>query len=337
MIRNRHIHGRSSGTSPYVTICGSQLCLSGQPFRLHGATTYGQLGNATNEVALAKSAGLNTLEIVEYEIDYHVLASQWAEATWTRIDNFISVAGQNGLRIILNLSSFGQSLMAAGTKPTTYDWGPFLDFVVNRINTVSGVRYCVDPTIAIILLYGEIDAPNYSVPLRGTTQETTDFYSRTLGQLRALDPYHLIATGGFSYINDPNCGIDWQTITSGPNNDLGCAEINSLGDRNVSVPNMSTYCQSIGKPWFLAAWSSCYQDSWGAEDINDWQTDAQMAAHAQDMYNIARNNNPTAPGPAMASIGCCFWNLAAAAATKPTCSLGTQWPLSFAVVQNNAP
>lgn len=321
----------------FVQVCGLQLCLNGTSFIVHGATTYGQLDNAANEVALAKQAKLNTLELVEYEQNYHDLNSTMSEATWARVDNFIAVAKQQGLHIILNFSSYGQSLQAAGQKPTTANWQPFLSFVANRTNTKTGIKYKDEPAIARFVLFGEIDAPNYSVPTRGTTAETTAFFSRTLAQWKALDSNHLVSTGGFSYINDPNSGIDWQTIVQDPNNAVCDVEINSYPDRNSSVPNMSTFCKNHGKPWFLAAWSSCFNDKGFADDINNWLSDADMAAHAQDMYNIARNHNPTAPGPATAAAGSDFWNLGSVAANKGSCDIGPQFPQTFATVQANAP
>jgi hypothetical protein len=320
-----------------VRVCGTQLCLDDQPWRIHGATAYGQYDDPANEVALAKSAGVNLLEIVEYETQYHSLADAMSEATWNRVDRFIAAAGQNGIHVMLNFSSFGQALMAAGIKPTTYDWQPFLSFVARRINTATGLRYADDPTIAKVELYGEIDAPNYSVPLRGTTAETTSFFSRTLGEWRALDPHHVVSTGGFSYLNDPASGIDWKKIVADPNNGTCDVEVNSYPDRNISVPNVSSYCQQLGKPWFLAAWSSCYSTStWGADDINDWPDDAAMATHAQDMYDVERARLASGPKAPIAAAGSDFWNLANVALHVGRCDIGTQFPQTLTVVTSNA-
>ncbi|MBV8949765.1 MAG: hypothetical protein JOZ99_02740 [Actinobacteria bacterium] len=320
-------------SSSFVSVCGMQLCLNGRAWRIHGATAYGMYDNPQAEVALAKAAGVNTIEIVEFETQYHSLADTTSEATWTRVDNLVAAAKQSGLHVLLNLSSYGQSLMAAGYKPTTTDWGPYLQFVVDRINTRTGVRYGDDPTIAKIELYGEIDAPNYDVPLRGTTAETTAFFSRTLRELKSLDTRHVISTGGFSYINDPGSGINWQSIVSDPNNATCDVEINSFGDRNVSVPNLSSYCAHLGKPWFLAAWSSCYNDNkWGSDDIDNWPTDAQMSAHAVDMYRVEHATVLQPPGPAVAAIGSDFWNLGPAA-NLGTCDIGQQFPQTFGAVE----
>lgn len=325
------------GTAGFVAVCGMQLCLNGKPFVVHGATTYGQLDDPAKEVALAKDLGLNVLEIVHYERTYRSLAETMSEATWTRVDAFIAAAKQQDIRIVLNLSSYSQSLQAAGRKPTTTDWQPFLQFVANRVNTKTGITYKEEPAIAMVKLVGEIDAPNYSVSTRGTTAETTAFFKRTLAQWKALDKNHLVSTGGFSYINDANSGIDWKTIMADANNDMCDIEINSYPDRNISVPAVASYCKQIGKPWFLAAWSACLGAKDFADDINHWPNDTDMAAHARAMYAIARNDNPAAPAPAIAAVGTNFWNLGAVPARQGSCDIGPQFPLTQAVVKSYAP
>ena len=324
--------------SGFVQTCGHGLCLDGQPFVIHGATAYGQYDDPNNEASLAAQNGINVLEIVGFETQYHQLSDAMSPATWTRVDQVIAAAHAHGLHVILNLSSYGKSLMAAGIKPTTYDWNPYLTFIADRINSVTGIKYADDPTIAMVELYDEIDAPNYDVPLRGTTAETTAFFQRTLAEWKALDPNHLVSTGGFSYINDPNSGIDWRTIVSDPNNAVCDVEINSTYDRDISVPELSSYCQSIGKPWFLAAWSSCYRTGPQFDgDLDSFSSDAAMAAHAQDMYSIASDSDPAAPIPASPAVGSDFWNLAATPVKLGSCDIGPQFPLTLGVVSANAP
>jgi hypothetical protein len=327
------VSGDTPRRSPFVEVCGMHVCVHGQAFTIHGGTAYGEYGNPAAEVALAKQAGLNVLEIVEYETHHHALSDAMSEATWTRVDEFIALAKANGLRVILNFSSYGQSLQASGIKPTTTDWRPFLSFVTNRVNTKTGIKYSAEPAIAMYELLGEIDAPNYHNETRGTTAETTAFFRRTLAQLKALDPNHLASTGGMSYINDPNSGIDWQQIMADPNNDVCGVEINSLPDRNISVPNVSTYCRAIGKPWFLAAWSACQDAKTGPHDIDHWPGgDPDMATHAVDMYHVERNANPAPPAPAVAAVGSDFWNLAA----TDRCGLGPTYPQTLAVIERYA-
>jgi len=312
--------------SSFVTVCGTALCADGMRFDERGATAYGQYGNAVDEVALARRANLNTLELVEFDTQYHTLSDTESSATWDRVDAFIAAAHAGGLHVILNLSEYGQSLQAAGQPPVTTDWGPYLSFIANRVNTVTGVRYADDPTIAMVELWGEIPAPDYPNPV-GTTHQITDFYSRSLAEWRADAPNILVSSGGFSYINDPNSGIDWKTIMADPDNAACDVEVNSSADLSVSVPSVSSFCRALGKPWFLAAWSSCFGASRGTWDLDYWSSDAAMAAHARVMVNVADGVSVPAP------FGDDFWNIGDTAAVTGTCDIGPQFPLTFAAIE----
>ena len=156
-----------SSAAGFVQVCGAGLCLNGQPYGpIHAATTYGALKDPVGEVALAKEAGLRELELVNYSVITHNLASQTAENTWLRVDRLVAEAKANGLRVILNFSDYGWSLNRAGFKGVTYNWGPFLSFVANRTNTVTGIRYADEPALLMLELWGEVPAPNYREPAR---------------------------------------------------------------------------------------------------------------------------------------------------------------------------
>lgn len=304
----------------------------------HGATVYGWgFDNRPALITLAQQAGLNCIEVVNFESTYQDITTAMAESTWTRIDDLLARCRTAGLKMLLNLSGYYHSLMAAGTKPTTADWNTYLTFVMNRVNTVNGVTYKYDNAIAKIELVGEIDAPNYSTPLRGTTQETTDFFNRTLRQLRKLTTRHVISSGGFSYLDDAGSGIDWQTIMADPYNQVCDVELNSTPDRNTAIPNVAAYAATQGKPWFMAAFSSCQGTAAFTGDLDHWPDDASMAAHFDDCYRIARVAGATAPAPSNAAAGAHFWNLGATPAGSGNCDISQNYPLTFAKVQQWAP
>lgn len=332
----RSSHG--GARTGFVYAAGQQLRLNGRQWVQHGATIYGWgFDNRAAVVTLAKQAGLNTLEVVNFESNFNDLSTSMAESTWTRIDDLLARCRTAGLKMLLNLSGYYHSLMAAGQKPTTTDWNTYLSFVANRMNTVNGVIYKNDNTICKIELVGEIDAPNYSTALRGTTAETTAFFSRSLGQLRTLVPRHVISTGGFSYLDDPGSGIDWQTIMADPNCMTCDVELNSTPDRNTAVPNVASYAASIGKPWFLAAFSSCQGTSQFTGDVDHWPDDASMASHFDDCYKIARASGAASPAPTNAACGAHFWNFGNTPAGSGNCDISPNYPLTYAKVQQYAP
>jgi hypothetical protein len=317
--------------SRFVQVCGTDLCLNGQPFVIKGATAFEQYGDPTAEVALAKQSGLNTLELVEFDSKYHILSDVESSATWDRVDAFIAAAGKAGLHVILSLSEYGQSLAAAGRTPTTVDWGQYLSFIAHRVNTVSGATYATDPTIAMVELFDEIPAPAFGDDNPGTKAEMRSFFSRTLAEWHALSPI-LVSSGGFGDLNDPSSGIPWQAVMSDPNDATCDIEINSEPDRDVTTPMVTNYCLGLGKPWFLSAWSSCLNSSQYPGDLSDWSTDAEMAAHAAQMYSIAVG----AQIAAYAAVGTDFWNLRHDAREAiGSCDIGPQAPITWSVVQSS--
>jgi len=322
--------------SGFVQVCGIQLCINNKPFVIHGATAYGTYSQPATEVALAQQAKVNTLAIVEFETQYHTLSDTMSEATWSRVDNFIATAQQAGLHVEITTSSYAQSLQAAGQTPTTTDWQNYLSFIANRTNTVTHVQYKNDPTIAMVQIWGEICYPGEAdttcpAGTSGTATDMQNFYHRTITEWQALAPNILITTGGFSHINTAtSSGIPWQAIVSDPANPICDLEVNSPGDVSGAVNKFTSYCKQIGKPWYLAAWSSCYQDTGYPYYL---ATDADMATHAQDMYNLEHGMTPSVE----TAIGSEFWNLRDIGVSAGHCDIGPSYPLTFSTIQSNAP
>jgi hypothetical protein len=322
----------ASTTNGFVYVCGTQLCLNGQPFVIHGATAYGTYDQPATEIALAQNGSINTLELVEFDKQYHKLSDTMSSATWTRVDKFIAAVRASGLHVILNLSEYGQSLQAAGKTPTKVDWKNYLSFIANRVNTVNGVQYKNDPTIAKVEIFAEICYPGQggSTCPAGTTGTTSDmqaFYHRTATQWRSLAPNILISSGGFSHLNNStSSGIPWQAIVSDPAIATCDLEVNSPNDVNYSVGKFTSYAKQIGKPWFLSAWSSCYQHTGYPYYL---AADADMAAHAQDMYSIQHGGSPAA----MPALGSDFWNLRDMGVAPAHCDLSPSFPLTWSVIQ----
>lgn len=331
-------YGQSSG---FVQVCGTQLCVGGSQIRIKGATAYGQYSNTNYEIPLAQNGNLNTLEVVEFNSQYHNLSTAMSENTWQPVDNFIYQASLAHMHVILHLADFGQALQAAGytlsDSSWQTQWNNFLSFIANRTNTVSHIQYKNDPTIAMLEIWGEIPAPDGSGGAPSchatcwTAAQMQAFYHNTMSQWHTLAPNILTSSGGFSYL-DYNSGIPWKAVMDDPSNQVCDTEVNSSGDRNTSIPMVTNECQGLGKPWFLSAWSSCFQT--GGGDLTNQQTVAGMVAHAQDMYAVANGLNPPA---AYQGIGSDFWNLGPG--IGQTCDLNNNpngYPTVWQVIQQSS-
>ena len=322
-----------------VSVCGRSLCAGGSPFVIRGATAYGTYSEPYAEVALARAAHLNTLELVEFDTRYHVLSDTESAATWDRVDTFIAVARSRGLHVILDLAEYGQSLQAAGETPTTVDWGPYLSFIAHRRNTKDGVLYKDDPTVAMVELFGEICYPGESgstcpAGTTGTTTQMRNFFDRSEQEWHALAPTILVSSGGFSHLDHRDnptgvsTGIPYRAVYADPANAVCDLEVNSPGDYSQSIGKVTRYCRSIGKPWFLSAWSSCFQDT---RYPYYFATDARMAAHARAMDDVTRGGQPSRE----TAVGTVFWNLNHTPVSPGMCDLGPQFPLTWATVQHD--
>jgi hypothetical protein len=231
------------GTAPvapqFVQASGTSLTLAGNPIRLRGAAIYGTSnpgGTASESQVLswAESAHLNTIRLVNM-FDERGLddGASYDEANWIHIDQLLADISARGMLAVLDLSAFRNHLVNRDIRlndwqtnclpngnrtPVDYDlidpyridlapdWQAFIDYVTSRVNTINGVRYGDDPTIALISLAGEPQPPASEECGKATsTAELTEFYRRTLEMLRLDDPNHLRSSGGLIH-------TDWQQL-----------------------------------------------------------------------------------------------------------------------------
>jgi hypothetical protein len=312
----------SAPADAFVSACGTALCLAGRPWYLYGASDLGGLDDPDARASLSVAARLNTLRVVNF-LDEHgsVGGAPYDAARWARVDAAIAAAGSAGLHVVLDLSTYRNLLRNAGLNPYTYDWGPFVAFVTQRSNTVSGMRYADDPTIALVSVAGEVEPLHTPANALGiTTQEVTSFFERTLGEWRALDAHHLLSSGGLLQL-DWDSGIDWRAIFGLANDGVCSVHDYSTADQTVTTPAVAAYCASLGKPWITEefGWDQAIGD-------------ANRAAGFSAMYGLQLR---------YLAAGVAFWNLGTqvmgAGGVVDTHDVNPSTPLTWSAVQTNAP
>jgi mannan endo-1,4-beta-mannosidase len=193
------------------------------------------------------------------------------------------------------------------------EWEDFLDIVVDRINTVNGVRYRDDATIAVISIAGEPQPPqSQECGKATTTQGLTDFYERTLGYLASIDGNHLRSTGGLIH-------LDWAQLYGGGSSGIDGEAIFALAAN--TLPSLHTYppeyapdgtpidhttpiygplADSLDKPWFTEefgwkqevgdavraeryAWLYVEQDSYGSDGAMFWNLGLEEGGGSHDV------------------------------------------------------
>ncbi|MHA6629348.1 hypothetical protein ACU61A_28260 [Pseudonocardia sichuanensis] len=301
--------GSGAALPGFVTTCGPTLCLDGVQWAMYAASDYGTSVTPTERARMASEAGLNTLRLVNFLDESGSPASApFDEASWRDVDERIAAARRYGLKVLVDLSTYRNLLARAGSDPYGEDWGPFLRFVLDRQNTVTGVRYAEDPTIAMFSLAGEVE------PEAGGTT-VTEFFRRTLRQAEDIDPHHLWSTGGLLHL-DRDSGIEWPTIMAMPENDVCSIHNYSEPDTVVTTPQIARFCGVLGKPWITEEFG--FPQSVG---------DEERARRFHAMFDLQRLHRAAGVG---------FWNLGAE--REPSShDVNEQTPAVWQAVQANAP
>lgn len=232
------------GNAQFVKKSGSDLTVNGAKIKLFGGSLYptvwqGQyLGedSFTNsdpavvqkldaymaaELTNAQTNRLNCVRVVNFLRS----STDYGNATcWNHIDKLITNAASKRIYVILDLSTFRNRLESEHKDP--YDpnlWTGITSFVANRYRNNS--------TVAMYSIAGEVPAPNYGPQYPGASQPSAakllTFFDKVSTQLWNVDKNHLISSGGFIFMDDPNNGIPWQQIYALPH--IGLATIHAYG------------------------------------------------------------------------------------------------------------
>jgi hypothetical protein len=278
-------------------------------------------------MTLANGAKLNLLRITNFlnegANDPALASAPYDAARWALVDQYLAADAAAGDHTLLDLSTF-RNLAWNNCLGPSYDWGSYLSWVANRVNTVNGRVYDQDPSLAIVALAGEQNPPgsytltaNNGQPctLSYTTSDLTAFFQRTLSESRHFFPSQLSETGGFLHL-DYNAGIDWQTIMGDADDQVCSLHVYSPGDATVSVPNVSSYCGSLGKPWIDEEFGFPQSDG-----------DTTRASDFKGQYALSTQYG---------AAGTLFWNLGPQVAGD-TYDVNPNTPNTWATVLANVP
>ena len=290
-----------------VTRCGASLCLDQTPWRINGGSTNGNPTNGQTpdaNIALALQLGVNTIRLTDFTAQPGRLnAGEYVESEWVGVDNMIAKAAANHLKVELDLSTYRNFLESQSPtfNPYTYDWTKFLTFVANRRNTVTGVRYGSDSTIALVSFAGETEAPDHTDSKnRGVTAaQLVAFYSKVMTLWGTLAPQQLRIPGGLYFLTDTT--MPWQQIFSLPSCDVMAIHSYSSDDEQ-SQPAVEALAKQLHKPWIVEEFGF---------STHDYPVDTVRAAAFNRQYDLGLTNGAN---------GVSWWNIdpgAIAAAAYP--------------------
>ena len=299
----------NAAQSDRVRTCGTHLCIGDQRWIMRIATIYGSLDDPGPAIDMAKAAGANTIRITDF-LSYGINSAQAVEleAAWQRVDNVIDLAAKANMRLLLDLSPLRNLMLVEGLNPYVRDWTPYLTKAATRINTITGVAYRDDPTIALVSMAGEVEPPHGDAkPSLPTTRQVTQFFRTTLDTWSILAPDTLVNAGGLLH-TDWDSGLDWKAIYALPGNDLCAVHVYSDESLKSGIIPVADYCAKLGKPWIMeetgipyqrgdavrAAWfRNVMKASWrnGAAGVGVWNIGGDTVGPGGTTYDI----NPTQP------------------------------------------
>ena len=241
------LDGSTSG--PFLQATGTRITCDGRPVELTGFTFYPSLlGGAKawhdpgfptyidHVLDMGLAAGQNLIRATD-QWDSHT-PGQTADdpIVWSNMDHLVAAARQRGVFVVVDLSAFRWLLTSQGSDPNRADlWVPFIDQVA--------ARYRDNPAVAFYSIAGEPKPPATPADLGSLT----DFYRTTSAALRAADPNHLIALGGFNHMEDHPELSWWQSLDQLATNDIVAVKTYSQHDLDL-MPAIAAYARSAGKP-----------------------------------------------------------------------------------------
>ncbi len=223
----------------------------------------------TRVIHEAKSNGITLIRAVDlwegvYGQDDSAL---YSDEVWQRVDWMIKNCKDNGMRLLLDLSSVRQFLYYSSNQRDSYSssafptWNKILEFVTSRVNSFTGVRYKDDPVIMSYALAGEPvcyggqldDWSNGYFTSRSPEDIQASIYY-IADTLRSLDSNHLISAGGLLHLTPTdNQGVPfYKNIWEYPNIDYAAIHIypettESIGEWE-NLPLYKQFCDTLGKP-----------------------------------------------------------------------------------------
>ncbi len=260
-------------------------------------------------ISMTQQLHLNTIRPTNYfdGVSY----GDWYNTTvWSNMDYLFEQAARHNIYILLDLSSFRDKVLKQGIYP----YNPSL--YTTAFSWVAS-RYAHNPALLNYAIAGEVKCPTSNDPLRPTsTQVLTEYYRVLSDTLYAADPDHLVSTGGLSYLNESNCGIDWRAIYSLPHVNIAAIHVYSDNDRKITVPMVAQWAASNKKPFTVEEFGFRQGDG-----------DTTRASEFQNMYSLGRQYN---------AASMIFWNLGPEISPS-SYEVNSNTPLTWKVILQNAP
>jgi mannan endo-1,4-beta-mannosidase len=215
----------------FVDTNGRYLAVNGQRFHVHGANQYllpfEPPAYVDEFLSGTRSLGLNVLRTWAFcngagrnGFCYQPQPGIYHEPSFRNLDYALYRAGQLGLRVVLplvnNWDDFGgmNQYLAWCSSTAGHDdfyrntcaknlYKNYVQYVLTRVNTYTGIAYKDDPTIMLWELANE---PRCESDVTGNT--LLAWINEMGAFVKSIDPNHLVGTGEEGFYTDK--GADWR-------------------------------------------------------------------------------------------------------------------------------
>ncbi|WP_019552954.1 cellulase family glycosylhydrolase [Propionispira raffinosivorans] len=246
----------------FVTRQGDKLMLNGKEFRFSGSNNY-YFHYRSNKMIddvmdNGSKMGLKVMrcwgfidgtgegKTSEPKIEMQPRIGEYAESGFERLDYAIKKANEKGIKLVIvlvnNWDDFGgMNAYVKWTKgPNRHDgfytnetiksaYKAYVNHMLNRVNTYTGVKYMDDPTIMTWELTNEArcESDPSGKTLFNWTKEMSEY-------VKSVDAKHLVALGEEGFIKDPKStileyngskGLDWSQVIALPTIDYGTVHL----------------------------------------------------------------------------------------------------------------
>lgn len=325
--QRQETRSRATGTSTMalntntIYAQGAQLYMNGQPYRFTGVNAYHLAtdysinfgcGPSTSDSDIDNFfAGLRPNSMVRFwAFQAQAYNKNTGQIDYRAIDRVVNTAARYNQRLVMVLGNHQNACDAFTKNEQWYSTGyrqpygttanplPYWDWMRQTVQ-----RYATSPAVGMWEPINEPETPGSSGCSATAAQTLRSFFDAVGGEIKTLDPNHLVSSGVLGTNQCGAVGTSYQTLHQSPGIDV--ASYHDYGEPSTSLPAILqtrlNQMTAIGKPLFIGEIGTLARDNTAncqtisqRRNLIQAKMDAQFAAGIAGY--LAWDWSPTSPG-----------------------------------------